>query len=162
MIKRNILLSEHPLEWKTTTGRLRRKWMANITCQTGIRYEDLMILIQKREQWSTHLCTRAHTYIRITPLASAWCAHARSFKLYSRMTHEGTLFYPVWDCMRVTIHGIEISAKLFRYPAPTFVTSRPFSSFSKLVDSSIFPLVSGYVILKSSIFTQSICQTKAA
>ena len=54
MIRRNNihrLLLEGPLEWKRSRGRPRTEWMTNITEWTGMRYEDLVRLVQDRETW---------------------------------------------------------------------------------------------------------------
>ena len=54
MIRRNNihrLLLEGPLEGKVSRGRPRTEWMTNITVWTGMRYEDLVRLVQDREPW---------------------------------------------------------------------------------------------------------------
>ena len=44
------LLLEGPLEGKVSRGRPRTEWMTNIPEWTGMRYEDLVVLAQDREQ----------------------------------------------------------------------------------------------------------------
>ena len=46
------LILQGPLEGKVSRGRPRTEWMTNITEWTGMRYEDLVRLVQDREQWS--------------------------------------------------------------------------------------------------------------
>ena len=45
------LLLEDPLEGNVTTGRQITEWMANVKDGTGMRHEDIVRLVQDREQW---------------------------------------------------------------------------------------------------------------
>ena len=54
MIRRNnihMLILEGPLEGKVSRGRPRTEWMTIIAEWTGMRYEDVVRLVQDREQW---------------------------------------------------------------------------------------------------------------